>query len=89
MYRYSISDTLQKVLKKIFKKDKVRYETTLNKIQEIINSNPYHYKNLRYNLKDYKRVHINSHFVLIFRVDEKNKVIYFEYLAHHDDVYIR
>lgn len=88
MYKWERSEKLKKVLKKLFKKDKIRYEATLNKINEVINSeNPQHYKNLSYDMKEFKRVHIDSHFVLIFKVDEKNKSIRFEDLQHHDYIY--
>jgi YafQ family addiction module toxin component len=85
MYKFFISEKLEKIFKKLIKKDKTRYETILKKIDEIINSNPNHYKNLRKNMKDFKRVHIDSHFVLIFKI--KQDKIYFEDLQHHDYIY--
>lgn len=90
MYKFDRSDKLKKILKKLFKKDKNRYETTLNKINEAINSEKlHHYKNLSHDMKAFKRVHIDSHFVLIFKVDEKNNLIKFEDLQHHDFIYRR
>ena len=90
MYNWERSEKLKKILEKLFKKDKVRYETTLSKIREVLNSEePNHYKNLSYDLKQFKRVHIDSHFVLIFKVDEKKKIIWFEDLQHHDIIYRR
>lgn len=78
---------LKKILKKLFKKDKVRYGATLNKIEEILRSNNIdHYKNLRYSMKNLKRVHIDSHFVLVFEVNKKEKVIKFYDLQHHDTI---
>lgn len=88
MYKPERSEKLCKILKKLFKKDRGRYEATLNKINEIIHSeDPTHYKNLSYDMKEFKRVHIDSHFVLAFKVDEKNKIIKFEDLQHHDKIY--
>lgn len=90
MYNFERSDKLIKILKKLFKKDKVRYEATMKKIQEVIRSESLqHYKNLSYDLSDFKRVHIDSHFVLIFKVNEKDKLIRFEDLQHHDTAYER
>ena len=67
MYNYEISEKLQKIMLKLSKKDKSLYEQLLKKIDEIINSyDMEHYKNLRYNIKDSKRIHI-GHFVLIFQ----------------------
>ena len=88
MYNPGRSDKLIKILKKLFKKDKNRYEVTLNKIEEVINSeDPNHYKNLSHDMKQFKRVHIDSHFVLTFKVDKNNKLIRFEDLQHHDVIY--
>jgi len=90
MYNSERSDKLIKILEKLFKKDKNRYEATLNKIEEVINSeDTSHYKNLSYDMKQFKRVHIDSHFVLIFKVDQNNKLIRFEDLQHHDVIYFR
>ncbi len=90
MYNFERSNKLIKILQKLSKKDKIRYEATLKKIQEIINAkDPNHYKNLSYDMKNFKSVHIDSHFVLIFKVDEKNKIIKFEDLQHHDTAYER
>ncbi len=90
MYKWERSNKLIKILKKLFKKDIGRYEATLNKIKEIINSeDPNHYKNLSHDLKAFKRVHIDTHFVLTFKVDEIHKLIRFEDLQHHDVIYRR
>mgnify|MGYP001572273949 CR=1 FL=1 len=74
MYGSKISENLQDIMKKLAKKDKSLYEQLLKKIDEIINSyNIEHYKNLRYNLKDSKRVQI-GHFVLVFQYDKINNI---------------
>ncbi len=85
---YEIKPVLREVLNKIAKKDNALYERILKKIEEVVNSNDRieHYKNLRYNLKEYKRVHI-GHFVLIFKVNEDNNLVSFEDFQHHDFIY--
>ena len=87
MYLYDYSDTLKKILQKLLKKDKKLFEQILKKIEEIINNyNVDNYKNLRNNLKEYKRVHI-GHFVLVFKfIKSENKII-FENFDHHDNIY--
>ena len=35
----------------------------------------------------WKRVHIDKHFVLIFSVDEENKIVALEDYDHHDKIY--
>jgi mRNA-degrading endonuclease RelE of RelBE toxin-antitoxin system len=84
MYQAFISTHLQKIITKLAKKDKQLHEELLNKIDEIIHTDLLdHYKNLRYDMKDSKRVHIGP-FVLVFYYDEKTQTIYFD---HHDRIY--
>jgi len=87
MHSFERSDKLIRILKKLYKKDKNMYQAVMKKIEDIVkNYKPEHYKNLAYDMKDYKRVQIGS-FVLIFK-EEKSK-IRFETFKHHDDVYKR
>ena len=90
MFEFEISEKLQKIFKKLSKKDRARLEITLRKIQEICSSPDIeHYKNLSYDLKEFKRAHIDSHFVLIFKFDKKSSKVRFEDLQHHDTIYKR
>jgi len=85
MREYELSDHLKRILKKLSKKDKVKYEAIMKKVDEILNSDdPHHYKNLRYDMKDSKSAHL-GHFVLVFRV--VGDKIYFDDYDHHDNVY--
>lgn len=87
MHKFKISDQLKNVLNKLSKRDKQLYEKLLKKIEEVINCpDVEHYKNLRYSLKESKRVHV-GHFVLIFTYDQKNDEIYFDDFEHHDMAY--
>lgn len=63
------------------------YKQVLKKIEEVIN-NPdiEHYKNLRYDMKDSKRVQI-GHFVLVFQFDKIKNLILFDDLDHHGNIY--
>jgi YafQ family addiction module toxin component len=90
MFNFDLSDKLKIILKKLQKKDLKKTEAINKKIKEIISCNEEtisHYKNLRYDLKEFKRVHIDSSFVLIFKVEIKNNFILFVDFAHHDKVY--
>ena len=87
MHNFEVSENLQEILKKLSKKNKNLYEQILGKMNEIVNSYDIeHYKNLRYNLKELKRVHI-GHFVLVFRFDKQTNTLYFEDFDHHDKIY--
>lgn len=83
---YEIHPDLDKILSKLAKRDKTQFEAILKKIEEVIHcENIDHYKNLRSPLNRYKRVHVYSSFVMIFRIE--NDVIIFRYYDHHDNIY--
>ena len=87
MYKFDVSENLEKILNKLSGKDKDLYNQILKKIDEVINSKDVeHYKNLRYNMKDSKRVHIR-HFVLIFQYKKEEDIILFDDFDHHDNIY--
>jgi len=87
VYNFDVSENLQKILNKTSKKDKDLYNQILKKIDEVIHSeNVEHYKNLRYNMKDSKRIHI-GHFVLIFQYKKEENLILFDDFDHHDNIY--
>ena len=57
MYLYEIKPSLQKILSKLSKKDKILYGHILKKIEEVISAYDIeHYKNLKYDLKEFKGV---------------------------------
>lgn len=88
MYKFAIEEKLHQILKKLFKKDKKRYEIIWKKIIKVINSSDIeHYKNLKFPMNKFKRVHIDKSFVLIFKYDKTNDEIKFYDLDHHDKIY--
>ncbi len=88
MHKFEIEEKLHQILKKLFKKDKKRYEIVWKKITEIINNlNIEHYKNLKFPMNEFKRVHIDKSFVLVFRYDKINDKIRFYDLDHHNKIY--
>lgn len=84
---YEIKPDLQKILSYLKKKDKEAFNQIYNKIAEIITTDPEHYKNLRYDLKHLKRVHIKKSFVLVFSYDKEKQFISFLDYDHHDNIY--
>ena len=78
---------IEEVLQKLKRKDPALFRTVQKKINQIASldkASIQHFKNLRGNLKDYKRVHVGS-FVLMFKVVEDT--IIFARFMHHDDAY--
>jgi len=77
---------MDKIFSKLRKKNRKQYEIIINKVDEILLS-PQHYKNLRAPMQHLKRVHIDKHFVLVFRVDENMRTVILEDYDHHDTIY--
>ncbi len=87
MHNWKIGEYLQEIMRRLSKKDKSLYEQLLKKIDEIINcSDIEHYKNLKYGMKDSKRVHV-GHFVLVFQYDSSTDTINFDDFDHHNNIY--
>lgn len=84
MREFEIRSSLAKKLVKLSKKDRVLYSQILKKIDEIRTLDDSHYKNLRHELSEYKRVHL-VHFVLLFEYVED--IVIFYDLDHHDKIY--
>jgi len=87
MRKFEIKPNLHKILKKLYKKDKLSYKRVMKKIEEVTNiSDVEHYKNLREDMKASKRVQV-GHFVLVFSYDPRKDFISFEDYDHHDKIY--
>ncbi|MBN1156237.1 type II toxin-antitoxin system RelE/ParE family toxin [Candidatus Woesearchaeota archaeon] len=89
MRNYEIKPHLQEILNRLSKKDKNTYERVLKKIEEVLECRDVeHYKNLRYDVEDRKRVHV-GHFVLVFKLTKETDTISFLDFGHHDEMYER
>jgi len=87
MYNFEVDIKLDEKLYKISRKNPVLHKQIMNKIKEIINCYDVEaYKNLSYDLKEFKRVHL-GHFVLIFQFNRKTNTIKFIDFDHHDVIY--
>jgi YafQ family addiction module toxin component len=87
MYHLDIKPEADKIFEKLAKKNPKQLEIIDKKINEI-RSNPHHeYKFLRRPLQTFNRVHIDTHFVLIFKIDHVNEAVTIYYFDHHDEVY--
>ena len=84
-YRIVAHPGVQKVIEKLFKKDKVRYEY-IKKRLKILAEQPEIGKPLRNVMKGKRRVQIGS-FVLIYAIDKNENKITLLNFEHHDDAY--
>jgi len=85
MYFPEHSQIFVKRMKKLAKKDHLRFERLEKKMEEIV-QDPNHYKPLGNILAGVQRVHLDP-FILTFRVDEQRKAVIFLDFEHHDKAY--
>lgn len=85
MYSLEVVNSVDKIFKKLKKKDSKQLEEINNKVQQIL-ENPYQFKPLKFPMQHMRRVHIGS-FVLVYDIDENRKVITIRRYEHHDEVY--
>ena len=86
MYKLAIKEKLDKKFKKLQKKDKEMLRLIERKVQDIL-EDPHRFKALRKPLQNKRRVHIGGSFVLIYEVNEKEKMVTLFDFDHHDNVY--
>ena len=87
MYQLYLKPEADKIFKKLAKKNQKQLKIIFKKIQEI-QLNPVHvYKFLKKPLQNFNRIHINKHFVLIFRISHKEEIVEIWYYAPHDEAY--
>ena len=86
VYSLEVAEDVNKVFAKLAKRDKKTFEAINKKVREIL-ENPHHYKPLRAPMQHLKRVHISGSFVLIFKVDEKRRMVQLLEFEHHDAAY--
>ena len=86
MYRLEVKEKLDKKLKKLQKKDKEMLRIIDTKLRDILDD-PYRFKPLRKPLQNKRRVHIGGSFVLIYEINEKERIVTLLDFDHHDNVY--
>lgn len=84
-YKVKPDPKVEDTLKKLAKKDRVRFDQVLKKLKEL-EKDPAIGKPLRNVLKGKRRLHIGN-YVLMYTIDENEKLIRLLDFDHHDNVY--
>ncbi|MDP2749962.1 MAG: hypothetical protein Q8O89_03970 [Nanoarchaeota archaeon] len=88
MYFLDIKPEADQIFKKLSKRNPKQLVMIYRKLEEI-RANPQHkYKFLRKPLQLFNRVHIDTHFVLIFKINHEKTTVDVYYFDHHDRVYL-
>jgi mRNA-degrading endonuclease RelE of RelBE toxin-antitoxin system len=80
-----VVEKVDKIFKKLRKKDSAQFEALSGKVAEIL-ENPQQFKPLRSPMQHMRRVHVGS-FDLVYDIDEARKVVTVRRYEHHDTVY--
>ena len=86
MYKLAVKENLDKTFKKLQKSDKEMLRLIDRKVQDILDD-PHRFKPLRKPLQNRRRVHVGGSFVLVYEVNEKEKVVTLLDFDHHDNIY--
>lgn len=86
MYKLAVKESLDKKFKKHQKKDKEMLRLIDRKVQDIL-EDPYRFKPLRKPLQNKRRVHVGGVFVLVYEVNEEERIVTMLDFDHHDNIY--
>jgi len=86
VYKLAVKESLDKKFKGLQKKDKEMLRFINRKVQDIL-EDPYRFKPLRKPLQNKRRVHVGGSFVLIYEINEKEKIVTLFDFDHHDNIY--
>ncbi len=86
MYQLAIKEGLDKKFKKLQQKNKELLRLINRKVQDIL-VDPHRFKPLRKPLQNKRRVHVGGVFVLVYEVNEGEKLVTLLDFDHHDNIY--
>ncbi len=86
MYQLAIKDGLDKKFKKLQQKNKDLLLLVYRKVQDILIT-PHRFKPLKKPLQNRRRVHVGGSFVLVYEVNEQEKLVTRLDFDHHDNIY--
>ena len=86
MYKLAVKESLDKKFKKLKKKDREMLVLIDRKVKDILDD-PYRFKPLRKPLQNKRRVHVGGSFVLIYEINEEEKIVTLLDFDHHENIY--
>jgi len=85
LYSLEVVETVDKIFKKLQKKDHAQFDNVTKKVKDIL-ENPQQFKPLKRPMQNMRRVHVGS-YVLVYDIDETRKAVTIRRYEHHDHVY--
>jgi YafQ family addiction module toxin component len=87
-YTLEKKEHIDKIFSKLVKRNPKVMKIIYKKLEQIL-EDPYRFKPLRSDMKEYREVHIDRHFVLIYSVDEHRKVVTLKDFDHHESIFVQ
>jgi YafQ family addiction module toxin component len=87
MYDLEVKSDADKIFRKLARRNPNQLKILSKKISSIQSQPSHTYKFLRPPLQRFNRVHIDTNFVLIFKIAHVRKTVVIYYFDHHDKVY--
>jgi addiction module RelE/StbE family toxin len=85
-YRLKYTQTFEKRIEKIKKKDKTLMEEATKKVEKL-QEMPYTGKPLEYRLAPYRSVRVRGKYRLVYRVNEEEKEVVLVAFGHRKEIY--
>jgi len=86
MYKLAVKETLDRKFNKLKKKNREMLMLIDSKAKDILDD-PYRFKPLKKPLQNKRRVHVGGSFVLIYEVNEEERIVTLLDFDHHDNIY--
>ncbi len=85
-YALEKNEYMDKLFSKMAKKNRKHLYIIRKKLIQILDD-PHRFKPLRSDMKNYRAVHIDSHFVLVYTINETNKTVKLIDYNNHDKIF--
>jgi addiction module RelE/StbE family toxin len=85
-YRLKYTQTFEKQIEKIKKKDKALMQETAKKVEKL-QEVPYTGKLLKYRLAPYRSVRVKGKYRLVYKVNEEDKEVILVAFGHRKEIY--
>ncbi len=85
-YLLERKETINRIFSKLSKRNPKQLEIIYKKLEQVL-EDPYRFKPLRSDMKEYREVHIDKHFVLLYSIDKERKVVILIDYDHHDKIF--
>jgi mRNA interferase RelE/StbE len=86
MYKLAVKEALDRKFNKLKKKDREMLMLIDSKVKDILDD-PYRFKPLKKPLQNKRRVHVGGSFVLIYEINEEERIVTLLDFDHHDNIY--